>query len=234
MQWIYLRDTRHRRNKGTSYRSTRTNQISVFIRFPHQFLRNDVHYGITIADNGIQFSIQTFLYDFWQRITIHFVCFVITDITKHLIRIFDNRRTFIRSDRRYFFTHICNQICIFDDNFLCLFASKILKLFKHLFGCPKKQRCLFICILKSLSRHNNTAVNLIIWIQKMHITGCNDRFVKLFTQTNNFLVNFNQIIIRSNRRVFIPDKKRIVSKRLYFQIVIEIHKSRNLFLRPAI
>ena len=36
------------------------------------------------------------------------------------------------------------------------------------------------------------------------------------------------------RQVFIPDKKRIISKRLYFQIIIEINQSCNFFLRPAI
>ena len=60
------------------------------------------------------------------------------------------------------------------------------------------------------------------------------RFMKFLTQADDFLINFNQIIIRSNRRVFIPDKKRIVSKRLYFQIIIEINQSCNFFLRPAI
>ena len=46
----------------------------------------------------------------------------------------------------------------------------------------------------------------------MHITRCNDRLMKFFSETHDLLVDFNQIVIRCNRRIFITDKEGIVTE----------------------
>ena len=56
------------------------------------------------------------------------MCLGITDITQHLVRIFDDRRTFIRAHRCDLLTHIGNLAGIRDDNLLRLGASEILEL----------------------------------------------------------------------------------------------------------
>ena len=99
MQRVYLSNTGHRGNKRTAYRSSRSHQIAILVGFPHKFLRNNIHNRISIADNGIQFSLKTFLHDLWKRISVHFVCLVVTDVPEHLIRILDNRRTLVRTNR---------------------------------------------------------------------------------------------------------------------------------------
>ena len=53
MQRVNLRNTGHCRNERTSDRSTRSDQVAVFVGFPNQLLRNDIHHSIPIADNGI-------------------------------------------------------------------------------------------------------------------------------------------------------------------------------------
>lgn len=53
MQRVHLRNTGHCRNERTSDRSTRSDQVAVFVGFPNQLLRNDIHHSIPIADNGI-------------------------------------------------------------------------------------------------------------------------------------------------------------------------------------
>ena len=150
---------------------------------------------------------------------------IVTDVTKHLIRIFNNRRTLVRAHRRDTLAHIRNKVRVCDNHFLCFRTAKIFKFFEHLFRCTKVKRCLVIRIFKSLSGHNNSAVDLIIRIQKMHITRCNDRFMKFFAKTHDLLVDLNEIVIGCDRRFLISDQERIISKGLYFQIIIEIHQS---------
>ena len=60
-----------------------------------------------------------------------------------------------------------------------LVASKILELLQHLLRCPKEQRCLVIGILKSLARHDDTAVYLILRIKEMHVAGGDHQLVEL-------------------------------------------------------
>ena len=90
------------------------------------------------------------------------MCFVIADFSKHLIGIFNNRRTFSFMNRRNLFHHICNLIGIGNYNFFGFFASQIGKFLKHFFGGMQIKRWLHICIIKSLSCHDNSAVDFIL------------------------------------------------------------------------
>ena len=51
-QRIYFCNPRHGCYKGGTYRTPRTNQVTIRIGFPYQFLGNDIHYGETVADDG--------------------------------------------------------------------------------------------------------------------------------------------------------------------------------------
>ena len=84
-QRIYLRDTGHGRCQGRTYGTSGANQITVLIGFPYQFLCNDIHYRITIGNNGVQLPVQTILHDLRKRISVHFVGFCKTDILKILL-----------------------------------------------------------------------------------------------------------------------------------------------------
>ena len=42
--------------KEASYRTTGAYQISILVRLPYQFLCNDVHYGKSVRNNGVQFT----------------------------------------------------------------------------------------------------------------------------------------------------------------------------------
>ena len=50
-----------------------------------------------------------------------------------------------------------------------------------------------IRILKTLARHNNPAVHLVLRIQEMHITGGHHWLVKVFAQPDNPSVKFLQL-----------------------------------------
>ena len=135
-------------------------------------------------------------------------------------------------NRRYLLNHIGNFVCICDDNFFCLFTSEIRKFFQHFFRRAQIQRSLIICIRKTISGHNDTAVNFILRIHKMHIAGCDNRFFKLIPQFDDFFIDLDQVFIGLNTVIlFICQHKCIVSERLDFQIIVEIYKSCNLRFR---
>ena len=128
--------------------------------------------------------------------------------------------------------HVCDQICVGDHNLLCLCCAKILKFRQHLLRCAVKERCLLIRIGKALSCHNDAAVYLILRIQKMDITGCNNRLMILLSQSNNTAVDLHQIILILDLWIFvvIAQHKLIIAKRLDLQIIIEAHQTVDLFV----
>ena len=98
-QRINLCDSCHGCNERRSYRTTGAYQVTVLIGFPYQLLRNDIHNRKSIGNDGIQLSFQSFMYNLRERIPIHGMGFIITDISQHLVGILNNRRTLIRTDR---------------------------------------------------------------------------------------------------------------------------------------
>ena len=79
-QGVNLRDTGHVRDKGRSYRTTGTYEIPVLVGLPHQFLRNDVHNGETVGNDGVQLPLQTLRNDRRQVVTVDHVSPVVTDL----------------------------------------------------------------------------------------------------------------------------------------------------------
>ncbi len=66
----------------------------------------------------------------------------------------------------------------------------------------------------------------------MYITRCHNRLSVFFPQLYNPAVDVHNIFHAVNRRnPFGLNHERVVPKRLDFQIIIEIHKPRNLCFR---
>ena len=121
--------------------------------------------------------------------------FPVTDISQFLIRILNDRRAFVRIDRRDLFYHFCDLLRVVNDHFSCLCRSKIGKFFHHLIGCPQEQRWLGIRIIKSFSRHDDPSVDFILRVKEMHITRSHDRLFELLTQFYDLPVDLLQILL---------------------------------------
>ena len=119
------------------------------------------------------------------------MCFCKADILQILVRILDDRREFIRMDRRDFLDHISNLIGVCNNYFFCFLASEISKFFQHFLGGTQIQRCLFICIREAASCHDDPSVNFILRVHEMHVAGCHYRLLKLFTQLHDPAVHFS-------------------------------------------
>ena len=160
------------------------------------------------------------------------MCFTITDISKLLIGIRDYRRTLIWVYRWDFLYHTCDLLWIFYNNFSCLRRTKICELLQHFICCAKEQRCLIICVFESFSCHDDPAINFILRIKEMNVTGCYNRLTEFLSKFNNLPVYVTQIFLCIDiRRFLIFEHKHIISNWLDFIIIIEICQSRNLLCR---
>ena len=84
--------------------------------------------------------------------------------------------------RRDLLDHIRDLVGIGNDHLFCFFTSQIGKFLQHFLRCTKVKRCLVIRVGKSVSCHDNPAVNLILRIHEMHIAGGNYRLFELFAK----------------------------------------------------
>ncbi len=188
-QRVNFGDPRHRSHKGRTYRPAGAYQIPILIGFPHQLLGNNIHHRIPVGNNGIQLPFQPFMDNGGQFLPIDFMGFVVADIPQHLVGIFNYRRAFVRADRGNFLAHVGNPVGVGNDNFLRLPAAKVVKFRQHFLGGAQKQGGLVVRILKSLPRHNNPAVHLILRVQEMHVAGGYYHLLEFFPQLHNFPVN---------------------------------------------
>ena len=161
--------------------------------------------------------------------------FFIADIRQQFIAVLDDRRTFIRSDRGHGFDHIRNPVRVGNDHFFRLIAAEIGKLLKHLFRRPEIERRLIVRIRKMLSGHDDSPVDLIARIQKMHVAGCHHRFVKLLAQLYDLTVDCFDIFHRIDVGKLLGfDHVPVISKRLNLQVIIKAHESGDFRVRLSV
>ena len=91
--------------------------------------------------------------------------------------------------------HIGNLICVGDDHLFCLLRTEEFKFCQHLLRSTKIQRCLFVRIGEAFSCHDDPSVDLILRVDKMHITGGNNRLVELFPQSDDLSYIFPKIFL---------------------------------------
>ena len=194
-QRIHFRDPRHGRHKGRADRSPRPYQISVRIGFPHELLGDDIHDRIPVGDDGVQLLFQTRRHLHREIFAIHFVRPAVTDIPQLLIGIFDDRRALVGVDRGDLFHHPGDLHRIVDHDLPRFCRAQVGELLQHLLRCPEKEGRLCVCIVKPFSGHNDTAVNLILWIEEMYVACRHNGFSEFFSQFHDLPVDISQILV---------------------------------------
>ena len=182
----------------------------------------------------MKLTLQTVHYDFRQVLPIHLVGPVIAYLGQSLIGILDDRRTLVWPHRGNLITHVGNLPGVGDHHLVSLIRSQVGKFLQHLLCCPEIQGGLVVRILKSLACHDDSAVYLVLWVQEVDVAGGADQLVKLHSQFHYLFIYINQILLGFNRTLLVPEHKSVVSQRLDFQVIVEIHKPGNLRIRrPA-
>ncbi len=127
-QRVYLRDSRHRRNERGTEGTTRSYEVAVLVRLPHQFLCDDVHNGVSVGNNGVQLSLEARGNDLRQLLAVDFMRAVVADSPQCLVGILDDRREFSGTDSGDFLDKVGDFARIGDDYLLRFLTSEIRKL----------------------------------------------------------------------------------------------------------
>ena len=234
MEGINLRDACHVCDKGRPDRSSRSDQVTVRNRLPHQFLGDDIHDSESIGNYGIQFLLKTRFNNIRKFIPVDLMSLVITDLRKHLIGIRDHRRTLVRPHWAEPLHPVRDQVGVGDDNFPCLLLSQIFEFLKHLLRRPEVQRRLLLTVFKV--RHQDLSVDRILRIQEMNVAGRDDRFSVFFTESDDPAVVILQVLYGLRLIFQIPllvvfghSQEHVVAERLDLKIIIEIHQLLEFF-----
>ncbi len=230
---IHFRDARHRGHQGGADRSPRTHEVAVFVGFPHQFLRDDIHHGKAVGDDGGEFPLEAVFHRLRQRVAVDPMRPLITDLAQCLIRIRNLRRALVRTRRVDAFAHVHNPVRVRDDNLPRLLLPQIGKLREHLLRRAKIQRRLRIRVLEALTVHDDAAVHLIGGIQKVNIAGGCHRAAHPLAQIHDPAVYVPDVILRLHRFPLVAQHEHIVSYGLDLKIVVKIGDPADLLLRPA-
>ena len=238
MQGVDLRDAGHVGDKGRPDRSARPDQIPVCHRLPYQLLRNDIHDGKTIGDDGVQLFLQAVLHNLRKVVAVDLMRPVVADLRQHFVRMRDDGRTLVRPDWRELLHHVRDPVGICDDNLVRLLLAQILELLQHLLCRAQIQRRLIVR-LRILKIHilQNPPVDLILRVQEMDVAGRTHGLAVLLSERDNPTVVVFQILdgLRlisevSILVIFRNGQKHVVADRLDFQIVIEIHNPLQFLL----
>ena len=193
MRWqrIYFRNARHGRNKGRTYRSSWTYEISAVIRMFNQLMSNEVQYTEPVLDNRFQFWFQPVLYDIRERIPINGFGIVVTHFQQFFVGPGNLRvvRFPFFCQRFQSFTHLPNLPCVVHYYFLCLFRWKVGKFIQHFLCGPQVYRRMGIQLTWLFpGREKDIPVCLIFSEHVMRIRCSAYRYPRLFSDFYNFPV----------------------------------------------
>ena len=160
---------------------------------------------------------------------------VIADLCQRLIAVGNDWRTFIRPHGGNRLTHIRDHIRILHHDLICLVAAEIRELLQHFLRCMQEQGCLIVSVVKALSRHDDAPVYLILRVEEMNVTGCNDRLVELLAELDDPPVDLLYVLDGINAPDLLRgDHELIVPAGLYLKVIIEIYQSGNLHIALSV
>ena len=136
-QGIDLRDAGHRRDKGGADGAAGADQVPVLVGLPDELLRDDVHDGVAVLDDGSKLLLEPVLHDLRQGIPIHAVGLAEADLPELLVRVLNDGRALVRPHRGDRLDHVRDLIGVGDDDLLALVRAEVGKLVHHLIGRPK-------------------------------------------------------------------------------------------------
>ncbi len=161
---INLRDSGHGGYKGGTDGSPGADQIPVLDRLPHQLLGDDVHDGIAVSDDGIEFPLQPLGNHRGQILPVELVGLVIADFPQHLVGIRNNGRALVRPGGLDDLAHVGNLVCVFYDNLVGLLSAQVGELIQHLLRGMEEEGRLHVAVVEAPFVHDDPAVNLVLGV----------------------------------------------------------------------
>ena len=144
--------------------------------------------------------------------------------------VFDLRGKQIVRHRTDRLAPVGNHVGIFDHDLICLFCAEIGKLFEHLVGRFEVDRKRLVRVGHLLCRQQDVAVNLVLGVEEVHVSGGNDGLSQLVAQLYNRAVEASEFFFILCHALF--QHEAVVADGLDFKIVVKFRDA--LELCPAL
>ncbi|MPM71957.1 hypothetical protein SDC9_118929 [bioreactor metagenome] len=177
----------------------------------HQALRHEIKRGKAVADDRLQFAIQSRLHHLRQRVAVNFVRFADRHITQNIFCVLNRRRMRSVGKRLQQIAALCDSVGFFYHDAQRSLFAQIGKFFEHLLRGLEIQRSLKRSIVKPVFCENDFAVDRILRVEKMHVSRCDNGNSQAVAQRDDLAVDLENPFI--GRLVF-THQKGVVAARL--------------------
>ena len=218
-QTVHLRDAGKVRHSGGADRTTAAHLIAARIGVGHQLDRNDVQNRVAVAADGVQFLLQPLFHDLRQGVAVIPLGVFPCGIAQLLLCTLDAGRVGAPGDGAHVVVdHSGDLAGVLYYHLVGLFLGQIVELRQHILRGAEEQRRLIVGILKAVARLQYGAVDRILRLGKVHVTGGNDRLVQILAQLDDGAVEFLDPFLTVHLAV--PHHIGVVAQRLDLKDIV--------------
>ncbi len=192
---INLGDVRHERRERRADRAARADQIAVRERLGNELLRDDVHDGVAVADDGVQLAVESRLHLLGQRVAVDALCLVVAHIAQIVLAAVDVRRIVLARNRTDDVAHVRDHVGVLYYDLIRTVLAEIGELLQHFVRGLEVERRLIVGVRKALTRHQNTAERLILGFEEVYVTGGAARLAQLVCEAQDVAVPVAQLLL---------------------------------------
>ena len=172
-----------------------------------------------MAADGVQLLLQPLFHNFGQRVTVITLGVFPRSIAQLLLCTLDAGRVgAARDGTNIVVDHRRDLAGVLHHYLVGFFLGQIVELRQHILRGAEEQRRLVVGILKAVASLQYGAVDRILRLGKVHVTGSNDRLVQILAQLDDGAVEFLDPLLAVH--LAIPHHIGVVAQRLDLKDIV--------------
>ena len=187
-------------------------------RVRYQLLGRHIDHVVFPLDDAGQLQINSVLYDFGQLLPVQLMGFGVDQIFQLLSRVLQLGGKQPPWQGRDIVAALRNPVGISDDHLIAVLLPQIGELLQHLVRGLEVDGHILVRIGKALRRLQDMAVDLVLRVEKMHVSRGTAGDVQILCQTQHRAVELPQLLFVS--RLALSDEEAVVADGLNLQIVV--------------
>ena len=216
---VDLRNAGKVRHSTGADRATAAHLVAACVGKRHQLDRNDIQNSVTMTADGIQLFFQAFLQHIRQGVAVITAGVLPGAGAQLILSTLNGRRVGSLGDgAQIVINGSGNLVGVGHADFKGFFLREIAELLQHIRRGAVEQRGLVVSILKAVACLQDRAVNAVLRLLEVNVTGGNHGDMQFFAQLDDGAVE----VLDGFDGIHLPiaDHELVVAKRLHFQIVI--------------
>ena len=223
---INLGDVRHERRERRADRAARADQIAVRERLGNELLRDDVHDGVAVADDGVQLAVESRLHLLGQRVAVDALCLVVAHIAQIVLAAVDVWRVVLARNRTDDVAHVRDHVGVLYYDLIRTVLAEIGELLQHFVRGLEVERRLIVGVRKALTGHEDAAEGLVLGLEEVNVAGRAARLAQLVCEAQDVAVPVAQLLLVL--REPLGKHEFVVADRLDLEVVIELGQPLDL------